>query len=75
MDTMSGGLLAKLVYLCERHGLKDPVVTGEASHMVLWVTTGFLEDGTPVITAVADGENLWEIIAKVQALVWAWGRK
>lgn len=75
MDIMSGSAWASLCRLCEVNGLADPCLKKDGDDIELWVTTGYLADGTPVLTLVAHGADIHSITRRVQQLCWAWGRK
>lgn len=75
MDIYSGSALKALGELCERNGLRDIAVQTVGEVHILWATTGYLADGSPIVTEITHSTTLHGLRENVQGLVWAWGRK
>lgn len=75
MDNLSGSAVKALIELCERHGLRDAAIVQADGCLYLYATTGYLADGSPVVTLISEGTDVHDLRENVQMLVWAWGRK
>lgn len=75
MDAMSGSAEAELFKLCRDHGLRDAALGYHEIGICLFATTGYLADGSPIVTLITHGEDIHEVRQNVNALLWAWGRK
>lgn len=72
---MSGSDLRALGELCERNGLRDIAVEHIDGVYVLWATTGYMSDGSPIVAAVTHADDVHGLRENVRTLAWAWGRK
>ena len=75
MDSFSDSALNALHALCERHGLRETAIVDAGDFLCLYATTGYLADGSPVVTLISEGVDVHDLRENVQLLLWAWGRK